>query len=76
MSPHRRPVPVWYALVAALVSALAVAGACIAYTEHVSRRQCTVLRTEVAAYREVPPTTPTGELLARAKEQLLRDLHC
>lgn len=76
MSPHRRPVPVWYALLAVVVSALATTGACIAYTEHVARRQCTVLRVEVAAYREVPPATPTGELLARAKEGLLRDLHC
>jgi hypothetical protein len=76
VSPYRRPVPLWYALLAVLVSVLLLAGGGIVYTERVARRQCTVLRAEVAAYREVPPTTETGEVLARAKEQLLRDLRC
>ncbi|MFI6160403.1 hypothetical protein ACIA59_10685 [Micromonospora haikouensis] len=76
MSPHRRPVPLWYVLLAVVVSVLGVAGAGIAYTEHVARRQCTVLRAEVAVYREAPPATLTGQQLAAAKEQLLRDLHC
>lgn len=76
MSPHRRPVPIWYALLAVLVSTLAVAGSTLWYARDLARRQCTVLAAEVAAYREVPPATPTGQQLARAKEQLLHDLAC
>ncbi len=76
MSPHRRPVPLWYVLLAVVLSVLAVSVSGIAYTEHVARRQCTVLRAEVAVYRESPPTTRTGQQIAVAKEQLLRDLRC
>lgn len=76
MTPHRRPVPLWYALLAVLVSVLVVAGATLWYARDLARRQCTVLAAEVAAYREVPPTTGTGQQLAQAKEQLLRDLSC
>ncbi|MFY1589006.1 hypothetical protein ACN267_31450 [Micromonospora sp. WMMD734] len=76
MSPHRRPVPLWYVLLAVVLSVLTVSGAGIWYTNHVARRQCTVLAAEVAVYRESPPTTQTGQHLALAKEQLLRELHC
>lgn len=72
MSPHRRPVPLWYALLAIVVSMLAVAGAAIVYTEHVARRQCAMHTAEVAVYREVPPPSETGKRLAETKEDFVR----
>ncbi|WP_329013264.1 hypothetical protein OG271_04080 [Micromonospora rifamycinica] len=72
MSPHRRPVPIWYVLLAVVVSVLTVSGAGIWYTEHVARRQCAMYTAELAVYREVPPSTETGRRLAATKTDFVR----
>ncbi|MFI2577691.1 hypothetical protein ACH5AJ_36460 [Streptomyces rochei] len=68
----RRPVPLWYVLLAVVVSVLAVSAAGIWYTEHVARRQCAMYAAELAVYHEVPPSTETGRRLAEAKQHFVR----
>lgn len=72
MSPHRRPVPLWYVLLAAVMSFLAVASAAVVYAEHVARRQCAMYRAEIAVYEEVPPASETGRRMAQTKEDFVR----
>lgn len=77
MSPHRRPVPVWYALLALLVSLLLVSGAGIWYTHHAQReadrRWCELL----TALSSGPPSeTERGRVIAAAVAQLRQDFGC
>lgn len=78
MSPHRRPVPVWYALLAVLVSTLAVAGAGIWYTHHAQqaadRRWCELL--DVLGDGSPPPETARGRTIAQEVEQLRAAFTC
>lgn len=78
MSPHRRPVPVWYALLAVLISTLAVAGAGIWYTHHTQqqadRRWCELL--DVLGNGGPPAETDRGRSIAREVEQLRTAFGC
>lgn len=77
MSPHRRPVPVWYALLAVLVSVLAVSGGGIWYTSHAQReadqRWCELLTILASG---PAPTTEQGRVIADAMAQLRQDFGC
>ena len=78
MSPHRRPVPLWYALLAVLVSVLAVSGAGIWYTHHTQqvadRRWCELF--SVLGEGGPPPETDRGVRIAQEVAQLRADLGC
>ncbi len=81
MSPLRRPaVPVWYALVAILVSMLAMAGAAVLIADRAAReseqRWCGLITTMDRAYREEPPATDLGRQLARDIAELRREFRC
>ncbi|SCL43387.1 hypothetical protein GA0074692_6856 [Micromonospora pallida] len=78
MSPHRRPVPLWYALLAILVSTLAVAGTGIWYTHHAQEeadhRWCELLT--VLSDRSPPPETDRGRRIAQEIGELRSSLGC
>lgn len=89
MSPHRRPVPLWYVLLAVMVSILATAGANIAYTSHVQRvaaeRSAAAQRESDRMWCELfdimtagspPPTTERGQAIADALERRRATLGC
>ena len=77
MSPHRRPVPAWYALLAVLVSMLAVSAAGIWYTHHAQRqsdrRWCELLTVLSGG---PSPETERGRAVADAMARLRADFGC
>lgn len=74
----RRPVPLWYALLAVLVSTLLVSGAGIAYTAHVQRESdrqwCELF--DIMTADSPPPTTERGRDIAEALERRRQTLGC
>lgn len=77
MSPHRRPVPLWYAMLAVMMSTLMLAGAGIWYT-HYSQRQSDRRWCELFTIMSggPPATTERGRVIADAMERLRVDLGC
>lgn len=77
---NRPRVPVWYALMAIVVSMLATAGLALVIADRAAReseqRWCGLIRTMDRAYREQPPTTDLGRQLATDIGQLRRDFRC
>lgn len=77
MSPHRRPVPLWYALLAVMVSMLLLTGAGIWYTNHAQReadrRWCELFTIMSGG---PAPTTERGRVIADAMDRLRLDLGC
>lgn len=78
MSPHRRPVPLWYVLLAVLVSVLAVSGAGLWYTHHAQqaadRRWCELLT--VLSDGSPPPETDRGRQIADEVSALRAQFGC
>ncbi|MDG4784366.1 hypothetical protein O7626_41130 [Micromonospora sp. WMMD1102] len=83
--------PLWYALLAVLLSVLAVSGATLAYTAHVQReaaaadraadreadqRWCELLTVLDEAYGSTPPQTELGRRVADAVHQLRVGFNC
>lgn len=77
MSPHRRPVPAWYALLAILVSVLAVSGATLWYASYqqreADRRWCELLTILAGG---PAPSSERGRAIAEAMAQLRQDFGC
>ena len=88
---HRKPVPLWYALLAVVVSVLAITVANISYTAHVQReaaaaqrdadreadrRWCGLITTLDEGYSVSPPQTEIGRKLARDIKSLRAEFDC
>jgi hypothetical protein len=88
---HRRPVPLWYALLAVVVSVLAIMVANVGYTVHVQReaaaaqreadreadrRWCGLITTLDEGYSVSPPQTEIGRKLARDIRALRVEFGC
>lgn len=80
MSPHRRPVPLWYALLAVLLSVLAISLATLAYTAHVrreaDRRWCGLIGALDDAYSATPPQSELGRQVAAELARLRQQFDC
>ncbi|XTZ18199.1 hypothetical protein ACQSSU_12895 [Micromonospora echinospora] len=70
----------WRVLVACLLAALGSAAISIVYTieadHRAERRWCDIVTALDDAYRQSPPTTPTGQRIADAVVGMRRDFHC
>lgn len=69
-----------YAVVVAFIACVSIAFGSVAYANHVQRdsdrKWCKLVGTLDDAYREQPPTTPTGKNVADSVAQLRHDLGC
>jgi hypothetical protein len=77
---NRPAQPIWYSLVALLVSMFVLAVAGVVYTRHVQheseRKWCSLISTLDAAYQSQPPQTQLGRNLAADMARLRRQLRC
>jgi len=69
-----------YPLVLVFVSVLALSVSGVIYTNRVAeaegRKLCSVFTLLDGAYRQAPPTTPTGQRFAAAIHRVVTDLGC
>ncbi|GAB2951801.1 hypothetical protein GCM10027280_45240 [Micromonospora polyrhachis] len=77
----RRPSqPLWYTLLAVVVSVLVTAAAALVIADRAAReserRWCDVITTMDEAYRVAPPQTEIGQRLARDLAALREDFDC
>lgn len=72
--------PVWYSLVAILISVLVTVAATVVYTNSTARESerkwCSLVSTLDDAYRITPPTTEIGRKLARDIHTLRERFDC
>jgi hypothetical protein len=72
--------PVWYSLLVLFVVILSTMVFNVWYTNHVqqvaNQRWCALMVGMDDAYRQVPPTTPTGRNVAAEIHRLRRSLGC
>jgi hypothetical protein len=77
---NRPAQPVWYSLVAILVSVLVTVAAAVVYTNSTARESerkwCDVVTTMDDAYQVAPPTTEIGRKLARDIHRLRERFDC